>query len=72
MHLKRLSAINPERKLDIKYIGIRNDATFKIYLNLKQEINKVIRNINLNLDFDKVSNESLQPLQNVIKNNIIL
>ena len=72
MHLKRLSAINPERKLDLKYIGIRNDATFKIYLNLKQEINKIIRNINLNLDFNKVSNESLQPLQTVIKNNIIL
>ena len=72
MQIKRLSAQYQERKLDLKYIGLRNDETFKQFINLKQNINRIIRNININLDFNNLTGESSQRLEKVNKNNIIL
>ena len=72
MQIKRLSAQYQERKLDLKYIGLRNDETFKQFINLKQNINRIIRNININLELNNLTSENLQRLEKVNKNNIIL
>jgi hypothetical protein len=62
--MKRPSLNKEEIKIQVQNnIGIKKDEAFQKHKDLKQEINTIIRNINMKLDFKNITKEKLQPLE---------
>jgi len=62
--MKRPSLNKEEIKIQVQNnIGIKKDEAFQNHKDLKQEINTIIRNINMKLDFKNITKEKLQPLE---------
>ena len=71
--MKRPSLKKEEIKIQAqKNIGIKKDETFQRHKDLKQEINALIRNINMKFDFKNFIKEKLFPLETVNHQFIII
>ena len=71
--MKRPSLKKEEIKIPTpKNIGIKKDETFQRHKDLKQEINALIRNINMKFDFKNFTKEKLFPLEKVNNKFIII
>ena len=71
--MKRPSLKKEEIKIQTqKNIGIKKDETFQRHKDLKQEINTLIRNINMKFDFKNFTKEKLFPLETVNHQFIII
>ena len=63
--MKITSLKKEDAKMKTNNMGLKKDEAFQRHKDLKQEINTIIRNINLKFDFKNFTIEKLQPLEKV-------
>ena len=68
--MKITSVKKENEKIKVNNLGLRKDEAFQRYKDLRQEINTLIRKINMKFDFKNFTKETLQPLEEVSGNSI--
>ena len=63
--MKITSLKKEDAKMKTNNMGLKKDEAFQRHKDLKQEINTIIRNINIKFDFKNFTIEKLQPLEKV-------